>query len=146
MKLALASVFLLLPAALRAQSPGDPGAEVEKGVRAYNGHDLAYYETVLAPDAVYIAEDGAVIAGREKVLALFKRIFGATPARVLAVSDVATGAKGDAAWARFKWTLTVGGDVRHGVATTLFGRGAGGGLQVLQIQNTPDGHHAGGHD
>src|SRR5262245_13547008 len=146
MKLALASALVLLPAALHAQSPGDPAAEVEKGVRAYNGRDLAYYEAVLAPEAVYIAEDGAVIAGREKVLALFKRIFAATPARQLAVSEVATGTKGDAAWARFKWALTVGADVRHGVATTLFGRGSGGSLQVLQIQNTPDGHHAGGHD
>jgi len=146
MKLALAAALVLLPVALQAQSAADPAAEVDKGVRAYNARDLAYYESVLAPEAVYIAEDGAVIAGREKVVALFKRIFGATPARQLAVSDVATGAKGDAVWARFKWTLTVGTDVRHGVATTLFARGAGGGLQVLQIQNTPDGHHAGGHD
>jgi len=146
MKLALASALVLLPAALQAPSPADPAAEVERGVRAYNGRDLAYYEAVLAPEAVYIAEDGAVIAGREKVVGLFKRIFAAAPPRQLAVSDVATGTKGDAAWARFKWTLTVGGEVRHGVATTLFGRGAGGSLQVLQIQNTPDGHHAGGHD
>src|SRR5262249_22146001 len=118
MKLALASALLLLPAALHAQSPGDPAAEVEKGVRAYNGRDLAYYEAVLAPDAVYIAEDGAVIAGREKVLGLFKRIFAAAPPRQLAVSDVATGAKGDAAWVRFKWALTVGTDVPYRVATT----------------------------
>jgi ketosteroid isomerase-like protein len=146
MKLALAGALVLLPAALAADANTDAAAEVAKGVTAYNGHDLAYYEAVLAPEAVYIAEDGAVISGREKVVALFKRIFGATPARQLAVSDVATGSKGDAAWARFKWTLTIGPDVRHGVATTLFGRGAGGALQVLQIQNTPDGHHGGGHD
>ena len=146
MRLALAGLLVLLPLARAADANTDVAAEVEKGVQAYNGRDLAYYEAVLAPEAVYIAEDGAVIAGREKVLALFKRIFGATPARQLAVSDVATGTRGDAAWARFKWALTVGADVRHGVATTLFGRGAGGSLQVLQIQNTPDGHHAGGHD
>jgi ketosteroid isomerase-like protein len=139
MRLALAGAFVLLPAALGAQALPEAAAEVEKGVNAYNGRDIAYYEAVLAPDAVYIAEDGAVIAGKERVLALFKRIFAATPARQLAVSDVATGTKGDAAWARFRWTLTVGAESRRGIATTLFGRSSGG-LQVLQIQNTPDGH------
>jgi ketosteroid isomerase-like protein len=144
MRLVLAGALVLLPAALGADPATDAALEVEKGVKAYNGRDLAYYEAVLAPDAVYIAEDGAVIAGKQRVVALFQRIFAATPARQLVVSDVTPGAAGEVAWARFKWTLTVGDAVRHGVATTLFARRPGG-LQVLQIQNTPDGHAAGQH-
>ena len=142
-------LFLALVAspvvAYAAETTADVAAEVEKGVTAYNARDIKYYEASLAPEAVYIAEDGAVIAGKERVVRLFTRIFAATPPRQIAVSDVATGAKGDVAWARFKWTLTIGPEVRKGVATTLFTRAAGA-WQVAQIQNTPDGHAmAGGH-
>ena len=138
------ALALLVPAALAssAEAPNPVAAEVEKGVAAYNAQDIKYYEASLGPDAVYIAEDGAVIAGKDRVLRLFSHIFAATPKRQVVVSEVATGSKGDVAWARFKWTLTLGAETRKGVATTLFGR-SGGGWQVLQIQNTPDGHAMG---
>lgn len=140
MKTALiAALSLLPPLSGPAGAPPDVTAEVEKGVKAYNERDLKYYETALAPDAVYIAEDGAILAGKERVLRLFGRIFGATPPRQLAVEGVVTGSRGDVAWARFKWTLTIGTEVRKGVASTLFSRD-GGQWQVMQIQNTPDGH------
>ena len=135
----LAAVLALPTAALAAETPSPVAAEVEKGVKAYNAQDISYYEDALSTDAVYIAEDGAVFTGKEKVLRLFSRIFAKTPARKLAVTDVATGAKGDVAWARFKWTLTMGEDSRQGVTSILFAR-AGDAWQVLQIQNTPAGH------
>ena len=142
--LLLALLVSSLPA-YAAEAPADVAAEVEKGVAAYNARDIKYYEASLAPDAVYIAEDGAVMAGKERVVRLFTRIFAATPPRQIAVSEVVTGAKGDVAWARFKWTLTAGPDVRKGLATTIFTR-TGGAWQVTQIQNTLDGHAmAGGH-
>jgi ketosteroid isomerase-like protein len=114
-------------------------AEVEKGVAAYNAQDLKYYEATLSPDAVYIADDGATFAGKERVLGLFGRLFAATPKRQMAVSDVITGGKGDVAWARFKWTITRGETSRKGVCSVLFIR-AGTSWQAVQIQNTPDGH------
>ena len=43
------------------------------------------------------------------------------------------------AWARFKWTLTMGPDSRQGVSSILFAR-AGDAWQVLQIQSTATGH------
>jgi len=130
----------LLIAALLAPGAADtPEAEVERGVAAYNARDIKYYEAALAPDVVYIAEDGAVMSGKDRVLRLFGRIFSATPPRQLAVEAVTTGSKGDVAWARFKWTLTIGQETRKGVGTTLFVRGADR-WQVVQIQNTPDGH------
>ena len=105
-----------------------------------------HYETVLAPDAVYIAEDGAVIAGKERVLRHFTHIFSATPPRQLEVADVVTGAKGDVAWARLRWTLKIGEEVRRGLGTTLFTRAdASAPWKVVQIQNTPDGHGSAGH-
>ena len=135
----LAAVLLLPVPAGAADAPPSVAAEVETGVKAYNAQDAAYYERVLGADAVYIAEDGAIFAGKEKVVALFKRIFAKTPTRQLAVTDVVTGAKGDVAWARFKWTLTMGPDSRHGVSSIVFAR-EGEAWQVLQIQSTPAGH------
>jgi len=140
MRHALLAAVLLFPVpAGAADAPPSVAAEVETGVKAYNAQDAAYYERVLGADAVYIAEDGAIFAGKEKVVALFKRIFAKTPTRQLAVTDVVTGAKGDVAWARFKWTLTMGPDSRHGVSSIVFAR-EGEAWQVLQIQSTPAGH------
>jgi ketosteroid isomerase-like protein len=140
MRLLLAAV-LLVPAQAPAAETPTIAAEVERGVKAYNSQQIAYYEDALTPDVVYIAEDGAVFAGKERVLRLFTRIFAKSPAPQLAIDAVMTGGKGEVAWARFKWTLTTGADVRQGVSSVLFVR-AGDAWQVVQIQNTPSGHAA----
>ncbi len=132
------------PAPSAAASPApqarpEIAAEVERGVRAYNAQDLPYYEAALAPEAVYIADDGAVFAGKQRVVGLFTRIFARTPKPQLEVSDVVTGGRGDVAWARFNWTLSGIEQSRPGVATVLFTR-AGDGWQVVSIQNTAKGH------
>jgi len=114
-------------------------AEVQRGLRAYNAQDLAYYDATLAPDAVYIADDGAVFSGKERVMQLFTRIFGGAQKPHLEIADVATGGKGDAAWARFGWTLSGIEHARPGVATVIFER-AGDGWRVMSIQNTAKGH------
>ena len=114
-------------------------AEVERGVTAYNTQDLAYYQASLLPDAVYIADDGAVFAGKERVIGLFTRIFGRTPKPQLAVTDIVTGGRGDVAWARFNWTLSGIEKARPGVATAVFVKSATG-WQVASIQNTAKGH------
>lgn len=121
------------------QARPEIAAEVERGVRAYNAQDLAYYESALAPEAVYIADDGAVFAGKERVVGLFTRIFGRTPKPRLEVSDVLTGGRGDVGWARFNWTLSGIERSRPGVAMAVFVR-AGDGWQAVSIQNTARGH------
>jgi len=139
MRTLLAAAVLVVPSlAVAAETPAI-AAEVERGVKAYNAQQIAYYEDALATDAVYIAEDGATFVGKERVLRLFARIFAKAPPPQLAVTDVVTGGKGDAAWARFKWTLTAGPDSRQGVSSILFTR-AGDAWQVVQIHNTPAGH------
>ena len=103
-----------LPSPSRPPPPPPPptrpeiAAEVQRGVTAYNAQDIAYYQSSLAPDAVYIADDGGIFVGKERVVGLFTRIFARTPKPKLEVSDVVTGGTGDVAWARFKWAL-----VRH---------------------------------
>jgi ketosteroid isomerase-like protein len=143
---ALLTGLLLAPLpAQAAPAPANPAisAEVTKGVAAYNAQDLKYYEAALAPDAVYIADDGMTFSGKESVTGLFGRLFAATPHRTMEISDLATGGRGDVAWARFKWTITRGETSRKGLCSILFTR-AGDGWQAVQIQNTPDGHGAPG--
>lgn len=128
------------PAASPApQARPEIAAELDKGVRAYNAQDIAYYQSSLAADAVYVADDGAVFVGKERVVGLFTRIFGRTPKPRLEVSEVVTGGHGDVAWARFKWTLSDVERARPGVATALFVKDATG-WKVVSIQNTPSGH------
>jgi len=124
-----------------AAPPSRPeiAAEVERGVRAYNIQDLAYYDSSLAPDAVYIADDGAVFAGKERVMRLFTRIFAGTQKPHLEITDLVTGGQGDAGRARFSWTLSGIEHARPGVATVIFER-AGDRWQVASIQNTAKGH------
>ena len=48
------------PAAAPApQARPEIAAEVQRGITAYNAGDIAYYQSSLAADAVYIADDGA---------------------------------------------------------------------------------------
>lgn len=143
---AVAVLLVLSQAAQPAPAPSpvpqarpEIAAEVEKATRAYNAQDLTYYQSALAPDAFYIADDGMVFAGKERVVGLFTRIFGRTPKPQLEVSDVVTGGKGDMAWARFNWTLSGIERSRPGVATAVFVR-AGQAWQVVSIQNTGRGH------
>jgi ketosteroid isomerase-like protein len=140
------ATLLLVSAQAAAPSPApapqarpDIAAEVDRGTKAYNTQDIAFYQTALAPEAVYIADDGAVFAGKERVIGLFTRIFARPQKPHLEVSDVVTGGKGDAAWARFNWTLSGTERARPGVATVLFQRGDSG-WQVVSIQNTAKGH------
>ena len=132
------AVAVTLQAASTAAPPAparpEIAAEVQRGVAAYNAGDIAYYQASFAPDAVYIADDGAVFTGKERIVGLFTRIFARTPKPRLETSDLVTGGQGDVAWARFKWTLSDIEKARPGVATAIFVRG-GGGWQVASIQN-----------
>ena len=130
------------PAAPARQARPEIAAEVLRGVAAYNAQDLAYYEASLAPDAVYIMDNGLVLSSREYILALLNGFFSKTPRPQLVASDIVTGGRGDVAWARFKWTPTHAESLRPGVTTAIFVRG-GAGWQVVSIQLTRMGHAAG---
>jgi len=126
-------------AEVTAQAYSDLAAEVQKAVTAYNAQDLKYYEAILDTQVTYIADDGAVFSGKDRVAGLFQRLFARpTPPRI-EVTDVVTSGRGDTAWATFKWSLTAGDKSRPGVSTTLFHR-EGGQWKLLLVQNTVAGH------
>jgi ketosteroid isomerase-like protein len=127
------------PRAGSAAASDDLTAEVQRAVAAYNARDLSYYESVLDPKSVYIAEDGGVISGRERVLRTFGRIFTADPPRRIEISDVSVDRRGDTGWAVFRWTLTMGSDTRQGVTSVVYLRGDGQ-WRPMVIQNTLRAH------
>lgn len=128
------------PAPPKAAEVGDDlSAEVQRAVTAYNARDLSYYESVLDPKSVYIAEDGAVISGRDRVLRTFGRIFTADPPRRIEISDLSVDRRGDTGWATFRWTFTAGPDTRQGVTTVLYVR-EGRAWRPMIIQNTLRAH------
>jgi ketosteroid isomerase-like protein len=122
-----------------AAAADDLSAEVQRAVSAYNARDLSYYEAALDPKSVYIAEDGAVISGRDRVLRTFGRIFTADPPRRIEISDLTVDRRGDSGWATFRWTLTAGPDTRQGVTSVLYTR-EGQAWRPMLIQNTLRGH------
>lgn len=142
----LLAVAVTLQTASPAASPApqarpEIAAELQRGVTAYNAQDIAYYQASFAPDAVYIADDGGLFAGKERIVGLFTRIFARSPKPRLETSEVVTGGSGDVAWARFKWTLSDIEKARPGIATAIFVK-SGGKWQVASIQNTPMAHGA----
>lgn len=139
-------LFMALPQASPSPAPPRPAvsaddltAEVQRAVAAYNARDLSYYEAVLDPKSVYIAEDGAVISGRDRVLRTFGRIFAADPPRRIEISDLTVDRRGETGWSTFRWTLTAGADTRHGVTSVLYMR-TDAGWRPMLIQNTLSGH------
>jgi ketosteroid isomerase-like protein len=139
--LILLSLLTLAPQA--SPTPASPAggvadeltAEVQRAVAAYNARDLSYYERVLDPKSIYVAEDGAMISGRDRVLRTFGRIFSADPPRKLEISDLSVTSRGDTGSALFRWTLSAGPEARRGVTSVLYAR-EGGVWRPLLIQNT----------
>jgi ketosteroid isomerase-like protein len=130
------------PAAPRTVLAADDLAgEVQRAVTAYNARDLSYYESVLDPKSVYIADDGAIISGRDRVLRTFGRIFAADPPRRIEVSDLSVERRGDTGWALFRWTLSGSPNPRQGVTSVLYVR-EGARWRPMIIQNTLAHGHA----
>ena len=127
------------PASAPAGASDDLAAEVQRAVSAYNARDLSYFERVLDPKSVYIAEDGDLISGRERVLRTFGRIFTADPPRHIEISDVSVERRGETGWALFRWTLTIGSETRQGVSSVMYARTEGVWRPMI-IQNTLRGH------
>jgi ketosteroid isomerase-like protein len=142
MKSLLVAALLVAPVVARAQgAPPEVAAEVDKGIEAYNAGDIKYYEATLEDGVVYVADDGAIFEGKDRVIGLLTRIFSSQPAPQLTIADLKSEARGDVAWVRFGWTRTKGADSRKGVATVIFTRESGS-WKVAEIQNTPSRHGA----
>jgi ketosteroid isomerase-like protein len=114
-------------------SPSGPIADLVKSiVTAFNNHDTAYFQKVIAPDAVWFDEDG------HQLLATvwLNRLMSATPQRKLSISDLRVGNWDNAGWAGFHYTLEATNQVK-GINTMSFKK-VGNDWQIVMIHGAVD--------
>ena len=115
-----------------------PAADLVQGfVDAYNKQDLAYFERMLAPDAVVPDDDGHILVDRAHMIDLFRRRFSVTPPDKLTASTVVTRSAADVSWASFAYTFNHSGDLTKGLITLIFTR-SGNDWRIAHIHYSID--------
>ncbi len=118
-------------------TPAGPIAEeVNALVTAFNNRDAAYFQRVIAPDAVWYDEDGHALRASVWVT----RLLSATPARKLTISNLRVGNWDTAGWAGFNFVMEGTDKVAGGVkgTNTLVYRRNGNAWQVANIHGAVD--------
>lgn len=123
---------LLLVLGVNAFAQQPPADLAQKGVDALNTQNFAYFEKALAPEVVWLDEDGHAITGKDAVLSFIKRKFAATPAKKITATNIKTGNTSDAAWASFQYTVDAGAVQKKGLNSTVFKK-AGNDWQIVLV-------------
>ena len=110
---------------IQGRSPAPPPAGplvdlVQAGVDAYNKGDIAYFEKMFADDILWVDEDGHELTSKMFAIYFIGRQMSATPKRTMTATGIATGIRGETAWAAFAYTIDDGVNQRKGMNTTLF--------------------------
>ena len=116
---------------------------VQAGIDAYNKQDIGYFEKMLAPDVVWLDDDGHALSGKDRVLGFLRGQLSATPTRKLTITNVRTGSSIDAAWVSFAYTMDGGPGPRKGLNSTVY-RKSGNDWQIVLVHgaiNTPGHGH-----
>jgi len=101
-------------------------------VTAFNNRDTAYFHKVIAPDAVWLDEDGHHL----QATVWMNRLMGANPPRKLTVSNLRTGNWDTAGWAGFNYVIE-GTNMVKGTNSLLFKK-TGNDWQVVMIHGAVD--------
>jgi hypothetical protein len=101
-------------------------------VTAFNNRDTAYFQKVIAPDAVWLDEDGHHL----QATVWMNRLMGANPPRKLTVSNLRTGNWDTAGWAGFNYVIE-GTNMVKGTNSLLFKK-TGNDWQVVMIHGAVD--------
>jgi ketosteroid isomerase-like protein len=116
-----------------AATPSGPIADLVNAiVTAFNNRDAAYFQKIIAPDAVWFDEDG------HQLLATvwLNRLMTATPARKLSIMDLRVSNWDNAGWAGFHYTLEATNQVK-GINTMSFKK-VGNDWQIVMIHGAVD--------
>lgn len=121
MKELLTACFLLtIGFAMTAFAQAPPADLAQKSIDAYNNHDVAYFEKILAADVVWMDEDGHMISGKDRVLGFVRRQLTAPMPPKITAANIKMGNSSDAAWVTFAYTIDRGGVTKKGLNTTVF--------------------------
>ena len=110
-----------------------PIADVMKTVvTAFNNRDTAFFQKMIAPDAVWFDEDGHHLMATVWI----NRLLSANPQRKLTITNLRTSNWDTAGWAGFNYVLEGAAQVK-GVNSMVFKK-SGNDWQIVQIHGAVD--------
>ena len=122
----------------QATATGPIATVVESMVTAFNKKDAAFFEKAIAPDAVWLDEDGHHLLATVWI----NRLFSANPPRKLSITNLRVGNWDNSGWAGFNYVLE-GTNQVHGINSMVFKKN-GNDWQIVMIHgavDTPAGAH-----
>jgi len=110
-----------------------PIADLVKAiVTAFNNRDVAYFQKLIAPDAVWLDEDGHHLLA----MVWMNRLLSANPPRKLSVTNVRTENWDNAGWAGFNYVIEGTNQVK-GVNSMVFKK-TGNDWKIVMIHGAVD--------
>jgi hypothetical protein len=83
-------------------APAGPLVDVVNGVvKAFNDRDTAYFQKVIAPDAIWLDEDGHTL----QAMVWMNRLMSANPPRKLSITNLRVSNWDTAGWAAFNYVI-----------------------------------------
>lgn len=101
-------------------------------VTSFNNRDTAYFQKIIAPDAVWLDEDGHHLLAT----VWMSRLMSANPPRKLTISNLRVGSTDSSAWAGFNYVLEGTNQVK-GINSMVFKKN-GNDWQIAMIHGAVD--------
>ncbi len=105
---------------------------VQSIVKAFNNRDTAFFQKAIAPDTVWLDEDGHHLLGTVWI----QRLLSANPARKLSISNLRVSNWDNAGWAGFNYVIEGTSQVK-GTNSLVFKRN-GNDWQIVLIHGAVD--------
>jgi ketosteroid isomerase-like protein len=120
----------------RPTADSGPGVSIVRAfLEAYNNRDAATIEKMVAPDIVFLDDDGHTNVGKDFVVANFlnRRMTSATPEKLTTSGVITSSGTADVIWASFPYNFERGEIRRKGLITMVFKK-AGADWQIVHCQ------------
>jgi ketosteroid isomerase-like protein len=101
-------------------------------VTAFNNRDTAYFDKLIAPDAVWLDEDGHHLLAT----VWMNRLLSANPARKLSITNLRTESWDTGGWVGFNYVLEATNQVK-GINSMVFKK-AGNDWKIVMIHGAVD--------
>jgi len=115
-----------------AAANGPLAKEMHSVVKAFNSRDTAYFDKLIAPDAVWLDEDGHHLLAT----VWMNRLLSANPPRKLTITNLRTESWETGGWAGFNYLLEATNQVK-GINTMVFKKN-GNDWQIVMIHGAVD--------
>jgi ketosteroid isomerase-like protein len=115
-----------------AKASGPIADFVENMVKAFNNRDMAFFQKAMAPDAVWLDEDGHHLIGTVWI----NRLLSANPPRKLSITNLRVSNWDNAGWAGFNYVIEGTSQVK-GTNSMVFKK-TGNDWQIVLVHGAVD--------